>query len=96
MSSFDGTVVSTVADSVDRLTDTRYTDDSQDRTLQSAAIAERLGAISPTSTLRSERTVGNTSPTSSTTSGNSQLRKPREVIRNVYVQDVGWASQVRL
>ncbi|KAK3099608.1 hypothetical protein FSP39_006997 [Pinctada imbricata] len=94
MSSFDGTVVSTATDSVDRLTDTRYTDDSQDRTLQSQAIADRLGNISPTSTLRSERTVGNISPTSSTTSGNSQLRKPRETLRSVYVPEVGWASQL--
>jgi hypothetical protein len=127
MSSFDGTVVSTVTEYVDpsmsRLTDdshnqtlraqqiadrlgsSRLTDDSHNHTLRAQQIAERLGNASPTSTLLSER-VNNASPTStlqservntasptSSHSSSTQLRKST-VLRSVFVQDIGWASQV--
>ncbi|XP_061163972.1 serine/threonine-protein kinase PLK4-like [Saccostrea echinata] len=91
MSSFDGTVVSTVTELVDPSSASRLTDDSHDQTLRAQQIAERLGNISPTSTLQSER-VTNTSPTSSHSSS-TQLRKAT-VLRSVLVKDIGWASQL--
>ncbi|XP_056010462.1 serine/threonine-protein kinase PLK4-like isoform X2 [Ostrea edulis] len=90
MSSFDGTVVSTVTEYVDPSSASRLTDDSHDQTLRAQQIADRLGNISPTSTLQSER-INNTSPTSSHSS--TQLRKST-VLRSVFVQNVGWASQL--
>lgn len=91
MSSFDGTVVSTVTECVDPSSASRLTDDSHDQTLRAQQIAERLGNISPTSTLQSER-LNNVSPTSSHGSS-TQLRKST-VLRSVFVKDIGWASQV--
>lgn len=91
MSSFDGTVVSTVTECVDPSSASRLTDDSHDQTLRAQQIAERLGNISPTSTLQSER-LNNVSPTSSHGSS-TQLRKST-VLRSVFVKDIGWASQL--
>ncbi|XP_022326348.2 serine/threonine-protein kinase PLK4-like isoform X4 [Crassostrea virginica] len=91
MSSFDGTVVSTVTECVDPSSASRLTDDSHDQTLRAQQIAERLGNISPTSTLQSER-MNNVSPTSSHSSS-TQLRKST-VLRSVFVKSIGLASQL--
>ena len=92
MSSFDGTVVSTVTEWVDPSSASRLTDDFHDQTLRAQQIAERLSNISPTSTLQSER-MNNVSPTSSHSSS-TQLRKST-VLRSVFVKSIGLASQVR-
>ncbi|XP_069130395.1 serine/threonine-protein kinase PLK4-like isoform X3 [Argopecten irradians] len=94
MTSFDGTVVSTMTDCVDQ-----SVTDSQDRTLKSEAVrlsAEKLQMDKVTGGLEKLGTGGgtNTSPTSSH-SGGSQLRKGgHDITRQVYVPDVGIASQL--
>ncbi|OWF53904.1 serine/threonine-protein kinase PLK4-like isoform X2 [Mizuhopecten yessoensis] len=96
MTSFDGTVVSTMTDCVDQ-----SVDDSQDRTLKSEAVrlsAERLGIERHNGGAERQGTGtergANTSPTSSH-SGGSQLRKGgHDITRQVYVPDVGIASQL--
>ncbi|XP_060073337.1 serine/threonine-protein kinase PLK4-like isoform X2 [Ylistrum balloti] len=96
MTSFDGTVVSTMTDCVDQ-----SVNDSQDRTLKSEAVrlsAEKLGVEKLTGGLEKLGTGAergaNTSPTSSH-SGGSQLRKGgHDITRQVYVPDVGIASQL--
>ena len=81
MTSFDGTVVSTVTDCVEK-TGSGSIDSSQDRTLWSQSTIVGAGMASGGQTT--------TSPT------NSQLRKigSKDVLRQVMVQDIGWASQV--
>ena len=78
MTSFDGTVVSTVTECVEK---TGSIDSSQDHTLRSQSTIVSAGMASGGQT---------------TTSTNSQLRKlgSKDVLRQVMVQDIGWASQV--
>ena len=79
MTSFDGTVVSTVTDCIEK---TGSADSSQDHTLRSQSTVVSGGMASGGHTT--------TSPT------NSQLRKigSKDVLRQVMVQEIGWASQV--
>ena len=72
MTSFDGTVVSTVTDCIEK---TGSNNSSQDHTLRAQSAAGGQTTTSPT---------------------NSQLRKigSKDVLRQVMVQDIGWASQV--
>ncbi|XP_052077146.1 serine/threonine-protein kinase PLK4-like isoform X2 [Mytilus californianus] len=81
MSSFDGTVVSAVTDCTSRV-ETAPSDTSRDVTLKSKSVNEK-SAVSN----------GGGSPTSSL-NGSSQLRKvTRDVLKQVFVQDIGWASK---
>ena len=82
MSSFDGTVVSALTDCTSRVEKTA-SDTSRDVTLKSQSINEKTSVSN-----------GGGSPTSSM-NGSSQLRKvTRDVLKQVFVQDIGWASQV--
>ena len=74
MTSFDGTVVSTVTDCVEK---TKSTENIADHTLRAQSSTQSCLPVS-------------TSPTG------SQLRKlgPKDVLRQVLVKDIGWASQV--
>lgn len=81
MSSFDGTVLSTVTDCTSRV-ETTPSDTSRDVTLKSKSVNEK-----------STTSNGGGSPTSSL-NGSNQLRKvTRDVLKQVFVQDIGWASQ---
>lgn len=83
MSSFDGTVVSTVTDCTSRV-ETAPSDTSRDVTLTKSQSINEKSAVSN----------GGASPTSSL-NGSNQLRKvTRDVLKQVFVQDIGWASQV--
>ena len=75
MTSFDGTVVSTVTDCGESK---KPTDSCHDNTLRSQT------------TMMGGAQGSNTSPTG------SHVRKftPKDVLRQVMVQDIGWASQV--
>lgn len=82
MSSFDGTVVSAFTNCTSRL-DGAVSDSSRDVTLKSQSNNEKSavsnGGVSPTSSLN----------------GSSQLRKvTRDVLKQVFVPEIGWASQV--
>lgn len=84
MSSFDGTVVSAVTDCTSRV-ETAPSDTSRDVTLKSKSVNEK-----------STVSNGGGSPTSSL-NGSSQLRKvTRDVLKQVFVQDIGWASKVHI
>ena len=79
MTSFDGTVVSTVTDCIEK---TGSNDNSNDHTLRAQSTVGG-GAMA----------MGGQTTTSPT---NSQLRKlgSKDVLRQVMVPDIGWASQV--
>ena len=80
MTSFDGTVVSTVTDCVEK---TGSTDNSHNHTLRAQSTVGGGGGMA----------TGGQTTTSPT---NSQLRKlgSKDVLRQVMVPDIGWASQV--
>lgn len=81
MTSFDGTVVSTVTD-CNKSTETQLENNSQDTTLKSNQIpgSDNGGTISPVSSQSS-----------------SQLRKhTRDILRQVFVPDIGMATEVKI